>query len=729
MTSNVNTIRDEDGDSSDWIELFNNTSAPINLQNWCITDDSTEINKWIFPSKIIQPGEFLIVFASDKNRLEGPYLHTSFRLGAGRESVFLYNSNKEKIDEFRAVCIPSTFSFGNKPDGSGIKSHFTTPSPGSTNNFNPSVSITQGKDTVMFSQEGGFYTEAFSLQLAVNHPGTVLYYTTDGSEPDENATVYTNPISIESRKGQENVFSAIETSPSWIPPKEEVFKATVIRAVAYINGCPASGVFTHTYFVDPAISQKYTLPIISIATDRSNFFGRNNGIYVSGENDGLGENYYRSGDEWERPIHLEFFNTDGSLGFKQGLGARIHGRGSRGNPQKSVRVYARDKYGKERITYPIFPGLTIGQFKTLILRSPDADFSTTLFKDELVQTIIKDMNIDLQATQASIVFINGEYWGIHNIRERQDKHYVASHHGVDPDHLDMLGLALEESEIIEGDDLHYKAMLQYMVSNDLQDSKHYVYITTQMDIANFIDYQIAQLFFANFDWPHNNVRYWRPKTQDGKWRWFFFDCDACMVQDSHKHLYKYTAKDAMLEGQEQATFLLRNLLKNQQFRAQFLQRFMYHLNTTFEPGRIIRIIEEFKHTYSPEVFEHVYRWRYPSSYNAWLESLEEIKLFALQRPPEMLNQLTSLYKLPFSVYPNPSTGMVTIDFGEDDKTAVDVKLYTTQGQLIYEKAFSTASALKHSTINLSHIPNGLYVLKLQYGNLILNQKLLIHRKM
>jgi hypothetical protein len=118
MTSNVNTIRDEDGDSSDWVELFNNTSSPVNLQNWSITDDSLEINKWVFPAVAIQPGEFLIVFASDKDRKEGPYLHTSFRLGAGRESVFLYNSGGQKEDEFRAVCIPSNFSFGNKPDGS-----------------------------------------------------------------------------------------------------------------------------------------------------------------------------------------------------------------------------------------------------------------------------------------------------------------------------------------------------------------------------------------------------------------------------------------------------------------------------------------------------------------------------------------------------------------------------------------------------------------------------------
>jgi hypothetical protein len=144
-----------------------------------------------------------------------------------------------------------------------------------------------------------------------------------------------------------------------------------------------------------------------------------------------------------------------------------------------VRVYARDEYGKNRINYRIFPDLNIERFKTLILRSPDADFSATIFKDELVQTIIKDMNIDLQATRPSVVFINGEYWGIHNIRERQDKHYLANHYGVDPDNLDILGLALEGSEIIEGDDAHYNAMLDFIASHDLRNPAHYGYIATQ----------------------------------------------------------------------------------------------------------------------------------------------------------------------------------------------------------------------------------------------------------
>jgi hypothetical protein len=548
--------------------------------------------------------------------------------------------------------------------------------------------------------------------------------------PDEHALLYTGVIEVRSRRGDKNEVSDIETVSTWMPPRGDVFKGTVVRAVAYIDACPAGPVITHTYFVDEQISKRYTFPVISLATDRSDFFGRRKGIYVSGENDGLGENFFRSGKEWERATHLEFFNTDGRLAFKQNMGARIHGRGSRQNPQKSLRMYARDEYGQDRLSYPVFPDLPIPSFKTLILRTPDADFSHTLFKDELVQSIISQMNIDRQATRPSVVFINGEYWGIHNIRERFDKHYFASHYGVDPENIDFLGLSLDGNEIIEGNAQQYNAMLSYIRSNDLTQDVHYQYMTTQIDIASFIDYQIAHLFMANWDWPNNNVRYWRPKTANGKWRWVFFDCDACMIQDSYKFLYLYTSRetgDARFEKYEESTFLLRNLMKNQSFRRQFLQKFMYHLNTTFEPGRVIKQIHAFRKTYAPEVLEHIYRWNTPETYSAWLKSLEEIELFALRRPLEMLDQLQDLYGLPVNIYPNPTAGELGIAAGEDEQVPLQIQIYSPIGKLVHTYTYRSSKEASGTRINLTDQPSGLYIVRIHYGSLVFNKKLLISR--
>lgn len=724
MSSNQQTVLDEDGDSPDWVELFNASSSPVDLLNWSLTDDSLETDKWFFPQVTLQPGQFLLVFASDKDRKQGPFLHTSFRLGAGREPVLLYNAAGQRVDAVMPVCIPTGFSYGRQPDGVNLASvHLITPTPALTNNLSQTVTITPGKDTVLFSRQGGFYGEDFQLTLSAQSPETRIFYTTDGAVPDESATEYTQPIDISIRAGTENVLSEIETSPEWTPPTGEVFKTNVIRAVAYIDGCPASPVFTHSYFVEKNVASRYTFPVISITTDRSDFFGKKKGIYVLGENDGLGENFFMSGKEWERPIHLEFYDPDGKLAFKQNLGARIHGRGSRQNPQKSVRVYAREEYGKEAISYRIFPDLNIERFKTLILRTPSADFSSTLFKDELSQAIIGNMNIDLQASRPSVVFLNGEYWGIHAIRERQDKHYIASHYDVDPENLDMLGLSLDGNEIIEGDEVHYNAMTAFIESHSLQDEDHYQYVTTQMDVDNFIDYQIAQLFLANFDWPTNNVRFWRPKTPGGKWRWLFFDCDACMIQDKYKNLQQYVARENM---DNKPIFLLRNLLKNQTFRSKFLSRFMYHLNVTFAPDRVIGFIDAFKQLYSPMVLEHVHRWNDPKAYNVWIENLEEIRLFALQRPVEMLRQLKQLYKMPFTVFPNPNNGRLNIKMEGESDIAVTVKLYNLKGQRIYERSYTNTAQVNDSTIDIADQPSGLYLLQLQYGNLIFIEKIVVN---
>lgn len=730
MTSNANTLQDEDGDTPDWIELYNRSGNAIDLHNWTISDDSLEIDKWIFPATTLQPGEYLLIFASDKDRKSGKYLHTSFRLGAGRESIFLYNNQGQLADAYVSTCIPSGYSYGHIPDGAGQKKHLLAPTPGNSNNQSATADIVPGKDTLIFSHTGGFYKQAIDLQLTTSHPHTRVYYTLDGSAPDENALLYTGPVKIDNRKGDKNDVSDEETVATWTPPQGEVFKATVVRAVAYIDACPAGPVITHTYFVDENIHSRYTFPVISLATDRSDFFGKKKGIYVSGDNDGLGENFFGSGKEWERAIHLEVFDKAGKPALSQGMGARIHGRGSRQNPQKSLRIYAREEYGRQWLHYQMFPDLAIEKFKTLILRTPDADFSQTLFKDELIQTLIRQMNLDLQATQPSVVFINGEYWGIHNIRERFDKHYFANHYSIDPENIDFLGISLDGKEIIEGDEQAYMSMLAYMQSHDLTDNTHYQYISTQIDIANFIDYHIAHLFFANWDWPNNNIRFWRPRTPDGKWRWVFFDCDACMIQDSYRFLYLYTSKeenDTKYKLYEESTVLLRNLLKNQDFRTLFLQKFMQHLNTTFEPGRVIEVINAFRQTYAPEVPEHIHRWNTPETYHAWLQDLEEVKLFALRRPVEMLNQLQTLFQLPVLLYPNPSTGEFVVDAGEDEDTPLKIQIYSSQGQLVNSFHYKSSKEAKSNKMNLYQQPAGLYIVRIQYGSLVFNKKLVIQR--
>jgi hypothetical protein len=358
--------------------------------------------------------------------------------------------------------------------------------------------------------------------------------------------------------------------------------------------------------------------------------------------------------------------------------------------------------------------MPIGSFKRLLLRSTEADFWSSLFRDELVHTLLRGLDLDLQAVQPVIVFINGEYWGIQHLRERQDKYYLASHYGISPDAVDVLGYDAGDEEVIEGDSQGYQDLLRYLRENDVAQSQHYAYVRTQVDIDNFIEYQIAHLYLANFDWPFNNVRYWRPRAPGGKWRWLFFDCDACLSKFSSPELARYLPDT---QPDDPSRFLLSQFLRNADFRNQFVSRFYYHLSTTFEPSRVIRTIGEFKAAYAPMVAEHVARWRRPGSVDEWLASVTEIEKFAAQRPPEMLRQLQEFLPSPVLLYPNPAARQLYVRAPGD--LPVSLAFFDTRGSLRATHRVSSSG----TAVDVSALPAGLYLVRVQYGKLFYTQKI------
>ncbi|HEX8529284.1 MAG TPA: lamin tail domain-containing protein, partial [Cytophagales bacterium] len=211
MSANRQALRDEDGDTPDWVELRNTGPAPVNLAGWHLTDDSLETTKWPFPSVSLPPDGYLVVFASGKNRREGPALHASFRLGAGREGVWLYNPAGQPVSALPARCIPADASFG-RLAAEGVPFHFARPTPGGPNDAGSRFTVTLARDTVRFSQPGGVYAEPVRLSLSAGLPATRVHYTLDGTPPDDASPVYEGPLLLESRAGAENDVSEEETS-------------------------------------------------------------------------------------------------------------------------------------------------------------------------------------------------------------------------------------------------------------------------------------------------------------------------------------------------------------------------------------------------------------------------------------------------------------------------------------------------------------------------------------
>ncbi len=201
-----------------------------------------------------------------------------------------------------------------------------------------------------------------------------------------------------------------------------------------------------------------------------------------------------------------------------------------------------------------------------------------MMRDALMTGLVTDLDLDLQAYRPSVVYINGEYWGIHNIREKINEHFLESNCGIDADHIDILEC---NASVVEGSDEHYLAMIDYIETHDMSDTGNYTYIGNTNGNPNFITYEIAEIFFNNTDWPRNNIKFWRPQTADGKWRWILYDTDFgfgyyFMEEEYYAENTLEWATDpnsTEIGNPPWSTFLLRSLLENQSFRYDFINRF------------------------------------------------------------------------------------------------------------------------------------------------------------
>ncbi|MES2731146.1 MAG: CotH kinase family protein [Bacteroidota bacterium] len=716
MASNSSAVADEDGEFSDWIELYNSSNMAVQLQGYGLTDDVSIPFKWTFPSQTLAPNSFLLVFASDKDRKSGPYLHTNFKISAAGEPLQLVDAAGTVVDAVAAVTMVANASYGRQPDGSNNWVLFmSNATPGTSNPASGNSGLAVAP---VFSQAAGFYTNPVTLSLSSTTVGGVIRYTLDGSEPTDISPLYSTPLVIQSKTGLANDLSAIPTNqvkagPStYFPPQGEVFKANVVRAKTFLAGASPSEAITQTYFVDLQINQRYSFPVISIATDRDGFFGGKAGIYVpgddfNGDNDRSG-NYYQRGSAWERAANIEFFDTDRTKGFSQRVGVRIHGSASRVDPQKSLRIYADEKYGKASIQYPIFPDKPISEYKRFVLRNGGNDRSVAFIRDIFTQNLVKDLNLDTQASRSAIVFVNGEYWGIHHLDERIDKYYLASNHGVPADSLDLLEM---DRVVNEGDATHYQQMLDFMKSHDMRIKVNFDTVAKRMDMEEFINYQIAELYAANVDWPGNNLDYWRPRKAGGKWRWIFYDLDFAfgLTENSTfvKNMLTYatdpngpTFPTPNAGNSPYGTFLLRTLLENDTFKTQFINRFADLLNTHFKTERVVAQLDQTQANLAPAMPEHIARWGAPASVSQWNSNVEVIRTFAQQRPAIQRQHLIDFFNLGGTAQvslnvSDTAQGRVQINSVIIDKNTVGATSAPYPWQGIY---------FKNTTIRLTALP-------------------------
>ena len=419
-----------------------------------------------------------------------------------------------------------------------------------------------------------------------------------------------------------------------------VFTNTVVfraRAVAS-NGLPSRTV-TRTYLVDFPTS----LPVVSLSLDPHEVYSEQRGLLALGARASrfqpfVGANFW---NVWEKPCHFELFDRPRGNGLGQALGLGVHGNWSRSAPQKSLAVHARKRYGAGKINYPVFRDLSLDTFDELVLRNSGNDWNGAFMRDAVLQGLTAGLPLGQQAAQPAHVFLNGQYYGLLDIRENANPDYLTAHYGVAADDLD----AIFRNAVVQAGDLaDYSGLLQYVRAHDLADAANYSIVTNWIDLDNYLDCQIVQIYTDNRDWPGNNVLAWRRRSTNGPWRWVLNNLDSSFEMRDEGPARDTMAAATSLEVSGPAAMedvqMFIALLANSDFRARFLSRFAEQLNTRFQPETVIAQIDAAEALRLPEMSKHIERWLgytnfdWPAlpSLETWRANVDEMRAFARLRP-------------------------------------------------------------------------------------------------
>ncbi len=617
LASNSNFIFDPDFErDGDWIELYNIGTTKAVLNDYYLSDNPDNPLKWKIPEGTEIPANgFLLLWADGRNT----GLHTNFQLDIEGEFLGLSRQHYHFIDSVNFSQQRTNISFGRDDGNVSQWVFYQQPTPGKANTSKPYSGFAQKPQ---FSIQGGFFTSSQQVSISSPQPDALIYYSTDGTEPGDSCKFYKHPVNVDF--------------------------TSVIRAKCYLEGYLPSKSVNHTYFIN---EPERILPVISLYTAPEHLWDSTTGMFIKYEED------------LEKPMGIEFFDEFNNREFALNAGSEVYGSATRKYAQKSIEIKMKNLYGAETLNYKLFPRENRDNFKTFLLRNSGNDWTNqhnclgTMFCDALQQEIVNgQMDLDMQLYRPSVVYLNGQYWGLYNIREKLDDHYIEYYHGVDADSMDMIKLCADENyEIPFGDSIHMQNLVEYVKSHDMTLEENYEFLKTQIDIDEFINFYIAQIFNANIDWPNNNNKFWRPQKPNGKWRWMLYDLDfgfngfrwttypnwEAYSKNMYGHL-EISANDMW------AAEIWRNVIDNKDFINEFAQRYMHLLNTTYEKNRLLDIMYEIQKTIEPEMPRHVERWQNQgglSSMSDWWGQLIKLAKFAELRTENELLHLKEQFNL------------------------------------------------------------------------------------
>ena len=582
---------------NDWIELYNGSSASINLEGWSLSDDLETPGKLPL-SGFLQAGSYLVAETTSHTSKQGNGVGVFGISGAG-ETLYLFDDTGAVRDVFKTGVLNTGETSGRIEGNDQIsRVFFLSATKGKAN----SGSCVQGRAVEPhFSETGLYQTGSFQLVLTAE-AGETIHYTTDGSEPNASSKVYTEPVTVS--------------------------KNTVIRAMCTATGLLESRAVTYTYLFE----EQHTLPVVCISLspeDKRTVWSAKS---------------KQSDTKVEREGYLSYYEADGGLGCSFPAGFKAKGAGTLGYSQPSLSIHLRGTYGQSSVTYPFFSEYGWQSYASLCIRNSGQDYSTARIRDSFASRLCLGLNLDVAATRPVAVYVNGEYYGLYDLNEDQNADYLNGHYGVDNDLVEIIRF---NQTVVKGSNKNWKQVIAYAKSKDFSRDSVLEAFSEWVDTDCFMDYLAVETYLCNSDMA--NQKYWHTTDNAVRWRPLFYDFDYGMGfsgSASRNILPAFFSEDGTATATSTIyTYIACALIKNKSWKEAFLKRYVELIYTTFDADRAIGILDTLQQEMATEMTRHISRWSKPKSYSSWEKEVEEIRSWMRARPEYALKNLQSYFRL------------------------------------------------------------------------------------
>ena len=598
----------EEGHAWDWIELYNSGKSAVDLSGWHLSDSKKDPLKWTFPRGAkLKSGKYLTVWCTGVEGLDpgkGSQFYAPFAISAKGETLILSNAEGTELQRLELPAQYGCISYGLPWKGAEY-GFLPSPTRGARN---PSAAYASRTETPRLLTSGGFYQSSVTI-LAEAPDGAVLRYTTSGETPSEKSRIF--------------------------PESGLTVKKTVpLRIRAFRENAVPSETVSATFFVndDPLT------PIVSLISDDQYLFSSKTGILVKGK--GSIPNYSKG---WEYPVNIEYFTLAGEPQINQMGTFTCSGHSARINAQKSIALYARKAWGNDRFAFNPFPIRDYEGYKSLLLRAANSDTYATRLRDIVASSLAEGQDILYQDHVVIQVYINGEYYGHYNLREKINKYFIAQYEGVaeeaDIDRIDILARTGTDQFLQNGDNTDWLSLCDFCKKQDLNVPENLRYVEDRLDIDSLFTHAAFEIILGNVDF--TNVRVYR--VPGGKWRYLLFDVEACW-RGLDKTPIEYYIKPLSAKIQGFRHEPLNALLKVPACKARFLTRVADLLENVFRWDNVEAHFDSVILQLEPILPRHIALWRNMKISN-WKKNIRATKYYARIRPLKVPGLLQSAMKL------------------------------------------------------------------------------------